>query len=54
MSTPHLPASAGLVLRDRTNSDGQQVLVCAIYDLVAAGLWHHERPWRWPRAPSTC
>jgi uncharacterized membrane protein YgcG len=34
-----LPPSAAVVLRDRTNSDPQQVLVTAIDDLVAAGVW---------------
>jgi hypothetical protein len=34
-----LPNAALLVLRDRTNSDPQQVLVTAIDDLVATGVW---------------
>jgi hypothetical protein len=34
-----LPAAAGLVLRDRTNSDPLQVLTAAIDELVAAGVW---------------
>jgi hypothetical protein len=40
-----LPDAALIVLRDRTNSDSQQVLVTAIDDLVAAGVWiaRHDR-----------
>lgn len=34
-----LPAAAGLVLRDRTNSDPLQVLTVAIDELVATGVW---------------
>jgi hypothetical protein len=34
-----LPTAAGLVLRDRTNSDPLQVLTVAIDELVAAGVW---------------
>lgn len=47
--------AAALVLRDRTNSDPHQVLVAAIDDLIATGVWvarRRRRPWA-PRAVFT-
>lgn len=43
-----IPASAALVLRDRTNADPQQVFVTAVYDLIALGAWSHRRTRRLP------
>ncbi|WP_027005714.1 hypothetical protein [Conexibacter woesei] len=43
-----IPASAALVLRDRTNADPQQVFVTALYDLIALDAWTHRRVRRLP------
>jgi hypothetical protein len=49
VSTVHqVPASAALVLRDRTNADPQQVFVTALYDLIGLGAWTHRRVRRLP------
>jgi hypothetical protein len=49
VSTIHqVPASAALVLRDRTNADPQQVFVTALYDLIGLGAWTHRRVRRLP------
>jgi hypothetical protein len=46
--TDQIPASAALVLRDRTNAEPQQVFVTALYDLIALGAWTHRRVRRLP------
>src|SRR5262249_24085122 len=43
---PSLPLSLRLILRDRTRSDVDQVVLAAIGDLVNEGVWRHEhRGW---------
>lgn len=43
IANPRLSRSARLVLRDRTRTDTQDVLIVAIEDLVLLGAWTHDR-----------